>query len=525
MFKHLPEKRIIEQTELQKIKPNHASLERIPRSLAEKTQTCVFDEQGTHVALLTTNNQPVLLQQIIDKLTAQNWKIETWYTDEAWFAITNQRYDEVDASKEASDQEADYRKNVQGEEALKLIKETYQKKEQLSEGAFLTEMIRLTFQGWCSDLHFQAEELGVVMRVRKDGILQTMLVFSHKEFVKYLMKIKYMAKVRMNVESQTQDGRFDLDIHKGTKRVKVDIRVSIMPSLRGESVVLRFLDGSQAVHTLPQLGMIPYHENIIKRHLKKNYGMILVTWPTGSGKTTSVYTMMSMINAPDKKIITFEDPVEYELPWVEQNQINEKKGFTFEEWLKGVLRHDPDIIMVWEIRTLQSAEMAINAALTGHLVISTMHTNTAIEAITRLLNMGVKPYMLAPALNLVVWQRLVRQLDEKEVYRPQASENEALQAASQRLIDITGDKSYTYKGKVYMPAKDASSWGKGYEWRLGVYECFELSDELKQMLLQWASTMQILQHATESGYLTMREDGYGKVIQWLTSIPEVERVI
>ncbi len=234
--------------------------------------------------------------------------------------------------------------------------------------------------------------------------------------------------------------------------------------------------------------------------------------------------MLQMLNMPDKKIITLEDPVEYEIPGLEQNQTNEAKWFTFEEGLKGILRHDPDIIMVWEIRSLESAEMAINAALTGHLVISTLHTNTAVEAITRLLNMGVKPYMLAPALQLVVGQRLLRRLVVKKELPVPLEWRAELKKAAEHLKKITWDDAYLYRDTVYT-AVDGDDWTKWYEGRIGVYECFEVTNVLKDALIDGKSTHDILQLAQKMWYLTMREDAFGKVLKWDTTLEEVLRVL
>lgn len=524
MFAHLPQQSIIEKTDIVSIKPRLECLDYISLDLAQKTQTLVFDKEDHTLAVLTTNVYPQLYYQMLDRLHAQGWKTQTRFTDEDGFDTALEWYQRHSDLISAQEQTKNYRQYVTGADAIALIKELYQKKETLSEGEFMTEIMRLAFQAGCSDLHFQSEEMGVVMRVRKDGILQTVLIFSHVEFKKYLLKIKFIAGVKMNVEAVSQDGRFNIMAFKDKKTIKIDIRVSVMPSLRGESIVLRFLDGSKSLLNLNQLGCMPYHQEILTRYLHKNYGLILLTGPTGSGKTTTVYTMLQMLNMPDKKIITLEDPVEYELPGLEQNQINEGKGFTFEEGLKGMLRHDPDIIMVWEIRSLESAEMAINAALTGHLVISTLHTNTAVEAITRLLNMGVKPYMLAPALQLVVGQRLLRKLAvKKEIPVPLDMKNE-IQNAATHLEKVTGDASFAYRETIYT-AQDPEDREKWYEGRVGAFECFEVTPSLKEAMINGQSTNEILKLAQQQWYLTMREDAFGKVLKWETSLEEIQRVL
>ena len=283
----------------------------------------------------------------------------------------------------------------------------------------------------------------------------------------------------MNIVHTSQDGRFDFDIIKSGQTVKIDVRVSIMPSLRGESIVMRYLDSTKWIMSFENLWCEDFHVIELNKQIQENFWLILVTWPTGSWKTTTVYSILNALNSPTKKIITLEDPVEYELPGVEQVQINEKKGFTFEEWLKWVLRHDPDIIMVWEIRTLHSAEMAVNAALTGHLVISTIHTNTAAEAITRLLNMWVKPFMLASSLNCIIGQRLLRKIAKPRKIEADQETNSEIE---EFLIDLKAfhpEMDVEYDGYVYQPDKRVNRFSEWYEWRTAVFEMLPISPEIK----------------------------------------------
>ncbi len=522
----LPTTKILELADVQQLHPKLELLNVIPKNVAKTTQTVAFDQNGKTLYLLTTNNFPELYHQITDKLEAKGYKLDTYYTDTASFALALDRYQQLATKEQKAQETFDYRHSVSWHEAIALIKEAFQKIDSYAEGDFINEILRLAFQSGASDVHFQNEEMWVVMRVRKDGILQTVIVFDHAQFQKYLMKIKYISGVKMNIEQQTQDGRFDFDIIENNEKVKVDVRVSVMPSLRGESLVLRFLDSTKGMLTFKQLGFEPYQIEKLQHQLHQNYWLILVTWPTGSGKTTSVYSMLNILNSPSKKIITIEDPVEYELPGIEQSQINEKKWFTFEEGLKGVLRHDPDIIMVGEIRTLKSAEMAVNAALTGHLVISTIHTNSAVEALTRLMNMWVKPFMLASALNCIIGQRLVRKALKPKSVPADASIDADIQATLETVKHFYPDMKPNYTGNVYrVPTDDATNNVDNYEGRQGIFEILEVSQEIKDAIIQWKSPAEILAIAKQQWFLTIKDDAYLKMLEGVTSLEEIMSVI
>jgi type IV pilus assembly protein PilB len=340
------------------------------------------------------------------------------------------------------------------------------------------------------------------------------------------LKLKYISGVRMNVDWIPQDWRFDFTVYvPDGKEKKIDVRVSFMPWLRGESVVMRFLDSTKWIMSFTQIWFIDDALEILQRNLRKNYWMILVTWPTGSWKTTTLYSMLNFLNDPWKKIITLEDPVEYELPGIQQSQINEKKGYTYEEWLKAILRQDPDIIMVWEIRTKETAEIAINAALTWHLVLSTLHTNTAIEAISRLLNMWIKPYLLAPALNLVIWQRLVRKLHSCFTRRDaNMAEEMEIKDFIKRYKDVK-QKTIKFNWKVPEPTGCEECWYDWYFWRIAIVETFEVNDDIKTLITTWKSVLDLYSLARQYWYITMKEDGYLKVLKWLTTLEEIRRVI
>ena len=453
----------------------------------------------------------------------QEFELEVYYTDTkafetalGWFGLLKE--------KQAKIKEEDLKRmNSRGDEAVDLIKKMIAHHDDYTEEEFINQLLSLSYQAWASDVHFQSEEVGVVMRLRRDGILETITIFTHAERKKYTMKMKFISGVKMNLDQASQDGRFDIDIIQPGDNIKIDVRTSILPGLRWESIVLRFLDARKGLMTFEDIGFGKYHTDLLEEQLSKNSGLILVTGPTGSWKTTTVYSLINYLNSPDRKIITLENPVEYELPGIEQSQINEEKGYTFEEWLKGVLRHDPDVIMVWEIRSLETAEMAINAALTWHLVISTLHTNSSIDSIARLVNMWVKPYMLASALNAIIGQRLVRKLATQEKYTPNASDQKYLQWMIKEIKAHTKWVKAEFDWTLLRPQGGERSRSKGYKWRVAVLEALEVDEVITKAIMQGKDSYDILEIAKKEWYLTLEHNAILKVLDGVTSLAEVRR--
>lgn len=514
---------ILYKKDIKAIKPDLEAIKMLSRNLATTTQTVVMNKKWKTLDIVTTNNNPNLYHQIIDKFIAQGYEIQEHFTDDEWILIAFWWYEALEAKERWEQETFEKRHSATWKEAFILLKETYADIDSYEEWQFIDEVLRLAFQAWASDVHFQSEEVWVVMRIRIDGMLQTALVFSQKEFQKYLLKIKYRSWVKMNLGKISQDGRFDFPVyHKGVE-LKIDVRVSILPGLRGESLVLRFLDSSQWVLDFKTLGCEPFHIDLLEHELQKNFWLILVTWPTGSWKTTTVYSLLNELNTPEKKIITLEDPVEYELPWVEQSQINEKEKFTFEAWLKWVLRHDPDIIMVWEIRTLASAEMAVNAALTWHLVISTLHTNSATESITRLLNMGVKPFMLASALNLIIWQRLMRKIDNPKKVEAEDHVSFAINKAISRIKKYQKWLTVSYDWFIHEPQNKDNAFNSGYKWRTWIFEMFKINEVIKQAIIDEKTVQELHDLAVKQWFMPLNDAAYLKLLKGETSYDELLR--
>lgn len=521
------DKKILEIQDVQNINPDLEKTKLLSRDAAEKIQAIIFAKEKKKLSILTTNNFPNQLKQFLDTLTAKWYGFELYYTDVEAFAYALTWYDQIQAQEQALQQQKETEDKAAGNSALAIIKEIFSQKDSADPGQFILDVVKLSFQSGASDVHFQAEESGVIVKVRIDGVLQKVIEFSHDEFLKYMQKLKFISGVKMNIAAVPQDGRFTFNATIDGKSIPVDARVNFMPGIQSENAVIRFLAAEVWLKSLEDIGIFGQNYDTIYDAIHKNTGIVIVSGPTGSGKTTTLYSILHMINDGRKKIITLEDPIEYKLAGIEQSQINPSKGYTFEVWLKAVLRHDPDVILVWETRTLDTADTAINAALTGHLVFTTLHTNSAIESISRLLSMGVQPYMLAPALQLVTAQRLVRRLDPATMTRREATyaEAEEIKDALKKLKDANPSITVEFDGTVpqAVPTEDNNmTWYKG---RITVTEVFSITDDIRKSIVAGKSSIDIYTKARENGFVTMKEDGILKVLQWLTTLDELRRVL
>lgn len=365
-----------------------------------------------------------------------------------------------------------------------------------------------------SDIHFEPQEKELVVRFRIDGVLHEIMSIPKRMQSGVLSRIKVMADIDIAERRIPQDGRIGLTV--GGK--SIDVRVASMPTVHGEKIVLRLLDKSNVLLDLTDLG---FSEKALKRYehtYRKPYGAILVTGPTGSGKSTTLYGTLNALNSKEKNIITIEDPVEYRLAGINQTQINPKAGLTFASGLRAILRSDPDIVMVGEIRDRETAQIAIEAALTGHLVLSTLHTNDAPGALTRLTEMGIEPFLTASAIECVLAQRLARRLCPhcKEPYQPTM---EALRQNEFPPEALEGDIT------LYRPAGCNRCNNTGYKGRLGLYEVMIVSEAIERLTVERKSADEISRVAMAEGMVSLREDGIEKVLAGMTSIEEISRVI
>ncbi len=363
-----------------------------------------------------------------------------------------------------------------------------------------------------SDIHIEPFEENVYVRYRIDGVLHDVLTLPAKLKSALITRIKIMSNMDISEKRLPQDGRIRMKIGKR----EVDFRVSTLPSIFGEKVVLRVLEKGSLQLDLTKLGFEETSLNFFLEALSKPYGMILVTGPTGSGKTTTLYSAIMKVRKPEVNIVTVEDPVEYTLPRITQVQVQEEIGRTFAQVLRSFLRQDPDIILVGEIRDFETAEIAIKAALTGHLVLSTLHTNDAPSTITRLINMGIEPFLIASSVILIVAQRLVRRLCEN-CKKEQKISKDALISLGFPEKEIDGLK-------IYEPQGCPECNGTGYRGRVALYEVMPIKDEIRELILTGASATEIKKEAIKLGMLTLRQSGIRKVMTGMTSIEEVLRV-
>jgi len=362
-----------------------------------------------------------------------------------------------------------------------------------------------------SDIHIEPFERDLEIRYRIDGIMYKILTPPKRFQSSIISRIKIMAGLNIAEKRLPQDGRIGIKIAGRD----VDIRVSVIPTAHGERVVLRLLDKSTSLLNLEDIGLTKEDRETMFHLIQLSHGILLVTGPTGSGKTTTLYAALNRINSPDKNIITIEDPIEYQLKGIGQMQVNPKINLTFANGLRSILRQDPDVIMVGEIRDAETAEIAIHASLTGHLVFSTLHTNDTAGAITRLIDMGIEPFLVASSVVAIFAQRLVRLLcpDCRQAYSPTPQESSKL-----------GLKSGTRPPTFYRAVGCARCKRTGYHGRTGIYEILLIDDEIRQMVLGKVDSNRIKNRAIEKGMLTLRDDGARKVMEGTTTLEEVLRV-
>jgi type IV pilus assembly protein PilB len=366
-----------------------------------------------------------------------------------------------------------------------------------------------------SDIHIEPYEKEYRVRFRIDGVLHAIMSPPLKLKDAITSRIKIMAKMDISEKRLPQDGRIMLKMQVGGKKKQLDFRVNCLPTLWGEKVVMRLLDKENLRLDMTKLGFEPESLEKFQRAVLKPYGMVLVTGPTGSGKTNTLYSSVSLLNKPDTNIITAEDPVEFQLHGVNQVQMKESIGLNFAAALRAFLRQDPNVILVGEIRDFETAEIAIKAALTGHLVLSTLHTNGAPETISRLMNMGIEPFLVATAVHLICAQRLVRRICaecREEVPLPPQAKIEA---------GFTPEESRT--AKMFKGRGCSACNSTGYKGRTGLYEVMEVDDEIRELILIGASAVELKKKAMERGMLTLRRSGLVKISQGLTTLEEVAR--
>ncbi|KKS42659.1 hypothetical protein A3H03_02640 [Candidatus Kuenenbacteria bacterium RIFCSPLOWO2_12_FULL_42_13] len=495
-------------------------LQFIPEPIAQSHHVVAFDKKGATVRVATLDPSDLQTFTFLEKKI--ELPLEIFYTTPRSIVNVLKQYHH---SLKAEFENITKREISGGEE-----------KEKLKEMAEDLPIVRVVdtlleyaiFEG-ASDIHIEPEEKDVIIRYRVDGVLREVMTLPKKVHPGLIARIKILSNLKLDEHRLPQDGRFKME----TDDYKISFRVSVIPVFDGEKIVVRLLNESSKILTLEQLGFQDVALSAIKRNIEKPNGMLLVTGPTGSGKTTTLYTVLNLLNKPGVNITTIEDPIEYRLPGVNQSQVNPKIGYTFAAGLRAFLRQDPNIIMVGEIRDTETADIAVNAAMTGHLVLATLHTNDAATALPRLRDMKVASFLIASTVNIIIAQRLVRRIcpnciQKYKLGKDLVKELESyfnlanIMAVYKKNKLVKGNKTWAelefYKGKGCNQCKD------GYKGRMGIYETLEVTAEMSDLVLKDSSSELIMKKAREQGMITMLEDGFIKAKNGITTIEEIIRV-
>ncbi len=486
---------------------------------AKDSESLPFFKEVHDVRIATINPSNPILQHKVKELSAK-YKVSLYFVSHASYTDTLKYYAKVLRPKSTFDQVVHIDAGANFTTLLQKLKDPAVQAA-ASASDLLANMLGGAVSLNASDIHLEPEEKMLKLRYRVDGVLQDMTHFDINLKHKIISRIKILSKLKLNVENVPQDGR--ITFYYGEQAI--DVRVSVLPSGYGEAIVLRLLGIGATNLKLDQLGLRGRAYEVIERELNKPNGMIITTGPTGSGKTTTLYAFLNELNEPGVKIITLEDPIEYKLEGVQQTPIDYRIDFSFAKGLRAILRQDPDIVMVGEIRDSETAETALQAALTGHIVLSTLHTNDASGAIPRLVTMGTKPFIIAPAINAIIAQRLVRRLCEA-CRKPV----EIAPALMDQVNKVIAEMAPTANVVVPEPLQFFHSAGcvecnnLGYKGRIGIYEVMELNDAMKELILAGVSGRQMKDQAFKDGMVTMVQDGILKAASGITDIEEVFRV-
>ncbi len=497
----------------------------IPENKAHELKAICFFNNGTEIRLgivsLTDNLDPVIKDieeryhaHVITYLISEHSLERAWKLYETLPKISH-------AVGGVEIKEADIKKF---ENEIKTFRDLNEKINKVNITDVVAIILATGFKSDASDIHIEAEEQGIAVRVRVDGVLHDSALIDKDKWKKIISRLKILAKVKINITDKPQDGRFTIFLDKE----KIEVRTSFLPTTYGESVVMRLLHSQSVALNFEDLGILPTAFKTLQGEISKPNGLILTAGPTGSGKTTTLYAILNKLNQSDVKIITLEDPIEYHLKGINQSQVDPKKDYTFAKGLRSILRQDPDIVMVGEIRDNETADIAIQAALTGHLVLSTVHTNDAAGVIPRLSDMGIKPFFMTPSINAVIGQRLVRKICPqcKKLHTPTDEETEIVNKIIATISPKSGLTLPTSLPEIYEagPGCDYCK-GIGYKGRIGIYEIFTMTDDIKKLTMEGSGDFEIMKQAIENGMVTMLQDGVYKIIQGITDLTEVFKVI
>ncbi len=508
---------------------NTDALRLVPEKEAREAGLAVFDSVGKKLSVAILSPNPDTTKLALKDLETRGYTLTVYMVSKLSLEKAWSRYKDLSFAMETKAGSID----VSNEEIANLLKEVRTVEDirakieevlSMKKSFKISRIVEIVMAGaiatGSSDIHVEPEEKSVRLRYRLDGVLQDIIQIDHETHELFLSRIKLLSGMKLNLKSIAQDGRFSVRIYD----TDIEIRSSILPGAYSESVVMRILNPKSIQVPLDELGIPKKVFDAIIHEAKKPNGMILTTGPTGSGKTTTLYALLAKVQSPEVKVITIEDPIEYHLTGIVQTQTDAKRGYTFASGLRAALRQDPDIIMVGEIRDAETAETAIQAAETGHLVFSTLHTNNAAGTFPRLIDLGVDPKLITSAVTLALAQRLVRCVCEsckKEVDIP-----ESHKVLITEIIDGIYDRSEKVPvGKIYEAVGCDKCNGTGYKGRIGLYEGIKTDGEIEKLLRENPSEREIKKVARAQGIPTLREYGTIQLLQGKTTLEELERVV
>ncbi len=491
-------------------------LDLVPQSLAEKHNVIPFKEERGSLHLAMADPLDLQLLGFVENKTGMKVKPYIAYEPDIKEAVSQQYKKTITSDVTEALRKEGVLESAKKREEPKSVKQAQQVIREAPVARIVSTILEFAIRSRASDIHLEPTEEKTRVRYRIDGVLQEKLTLPKNVHPAVVSRVKILADLKIDEHRVPQDGRFKYTVDQSD----IDLRVSTLPTVYGEKVVMRILRSEGSIMELGKLGLRGIALKRLRDSLRQSNGIILVTGPTGSGKTVTLASCLAIVNTMEVNIISLEDPVEIRIPGVNHVQINPKVGLTFASGLRSILRQDPDIIMVGEIRDSETAQLAVHAALTGHLVFATIHTNSAAGTLARMVDMGVESYLLVPAVNAILAQRLVRTIcpNCKKEYTPE-------EKVVSDIKEILGDLHSDYKDiKLYKGEGCHECENSGYAGRTGIFEALRISDKISSMILSNKTASEIEQQARSEGMITLKQDGYRKVIEGKTTIEEVLRV-
>jgi type II secretory ATPase GspE/PulE/Tfp pilus assembly ATPase PilB-like protein len=521
----------VEYVDLSLVAVNTDALRLLSEAEAHDAEAVAFGRVGKRVSLAARAPENPKVKALVSKLTEMGYEVTLFITSQESLKRAYARYADLSYATEtkagvfelSSDEVEELLSKVRSlEDIAALVKEAIELKKAYRTTRILEVILAGGLSTSASDVHFEPGEQEVRLRYRLDGVLVDVLGFDHDTYKQVLSRLKLLSGLKLNISDEAQDGRFSIKI----KGEEIELRTSVLPGNYAETVVLRILNPKSIGVPLEELGLEEDLRLRIEKEISRPNGMILTTGPTGSGKTTTLYAFLRKVNSPETKIITIEDPIEYHLQGIVQTQVD-KKTYTFASGLRSALRQDPDIIMIGEIRDAEVAETAINAALTGHLVFSTLHTNNAAGSFPRLIDLGVSEKVLSSAVNVAMAQRLVRKLCQTcKVSRPATIEEKTI--IDKILAGLSSARGAPQNTNMVYDAKESGCpecHGRGFKGRIGIYEAIFMDSAIEAILRNKPSEREVAEAAKPQGIPTMQQDGVLKVLRGITSLGELRRVV